>query len=530
MRTTTLAALAMLLPTIAAAEITVVSTDPPTGARDVAPTLSEVRIRFSAPVRTDRYSIVTTDQGRQLNVIGSLAFEEDGRVCVLAVKLAPGTTYSYSVNSARYTGFCSAADPNDVVKPYLVVFTTSGEGPATKSPTQRWREDLALLADLLPKSHKQLFFQLTEEQFRHQVADLDRRLPDLNEDQSAVELTKLVASVGDAHTKLSFWGPLAAVRLPIALYWFQDGLFVVAATKEQRELLGCRLQRVGDQEIAAVCRQLAAFISHENEAQVKNAAPELLVFPRLLVALGLLPQSDSVPLTLITPEGKEVALQLAAANPEAIGKMIQAYNLPADSRPPYLRNTRAAYWIEHLEDPGVIYLQYNRCQEAPTYPIVRLQADLEALLQEHPTAPLVIDLRHNGGGDSSVLDPLIAALAAKPRFQQKGSLFVIVGRRTFSSAILNALDLRDQAQAIVVGEPTGGKPNHFGEVQTILLPNSGLSVSYSTKFFQTSKTDAPSLMPDLLAAQTYADYTSGTDPALAAVISYRDRATQGIQP
>lgn len=54
---------------------------------------------------------------------------------------------------------------------------------------------------------------------------------------------------------------------------------------------------------------------------------------------------------------------------------------------------------------------------------------------------LVVDIRNNGGGSSSLLDPFIDEIG-KRDINAPDRLFVIVGRGTFSSAILNAL-LRD---------------------------------------------------------------------------------------
>jgi hypothetical protein len=92
-------------------------------------------------------------------------------------------------------------------------------------------------------------------------------------------------------------------------------------------------------------------------------------------------------------------------------------------------------------------------------------------------------------------------------------------RSTFPSAILNALVLRNETAATLIGEPTAGKPNHFGEVRTLELPNSAIKVSYSTKYFRDSDDDSPSLRPDILVEQTSADYLVGHDPVLDAIIS-----------
>ena len=50
--------------------------------------------------------------------------------------------------------------------------------------------------------------------------------------------------------------------------------------------------------------------------------------------------------------------------------------------------------------------------------------------------------------------------------------------------MMNAVHLEQETQVLTVGEPTGGKPNNFGEIKTFSLPNSGLTVRYSTKYIQ----------------------------------------------
>ena len=89
----------------------------------------------------------------------------------------------------------------------------------------------------------------------------------------------------------------------------------------------------------------------------------------------------------------------------------------------------------------------------------------------------------------------------------------MVGRGTFSAALMNALQLREQTKAILVGEPTGGKPNAFGEVRFLALPGTDLTVSYSTKYFKLSSLDTESFVPDHIVELSFADYKNGRDPA-----------------
>jgi hypothetical protein len=79
-----------------------------------------------------------------------------------------------------------------------------------------------------------------------------------------------------------------------------------------------------------------------------------------------------------------------------------------------------------------------------------------------------------------LLMPFINQIKANKKINKKGRLFVIIGRQTFSSAILNAISFKNNTEAIFVGEPTGGKPNHYGEIKVFTLKNSPIRVQYST--------------------------------------------------
>ena len=97
---------------------------------------------------------------------------------------------------------------------------------------------------------------------------------------------------------------------------------------------------------------------------------------------------------------------------------------------------------------------------------------------------------------------------------------MLIGRRTFSSAILNALDMKKQTAALFAGEPTGGKPNHYGEVQSFKLPRSGLAVTYSVKYFKVIDGDPDSLVPDIRVPLNFAEFRAGKDPVLERVLAY----------
>jgi C-terminal processing protease CtpA/Prc len=167
-------------------------------------------------------------------------------------------------------------------------------------------------------------------------------------------------------------------------------------------------------------------------------------------------------------------------------------------------------------------VNYSICAEAEAWPFADFMAEVLGVLDAQPVARVAVDLRANSGGDSRILEPLIAALAERQDVNQTGHLFVLIGPRTYSSALLNTIQFRQDTAALLVGEPTGGEPNHYGELQSFTLPHSGLSVFYSTKHFvYLEGDDSSALEPDQLIPLNAADLFAGHDPVLEAIFGWK---------
>ena len=121
-------------------------------------------------------------------------------------------------------------------------------------------------------------------------------------------------------------------------------------------------------------------------------------------------------------------------------------------------------------------------------------------------------MRYNGGGNSSQGWKFIEKLAAFRKKHRHLKIYVVLGRDTFSSAILNAMSFKWMTKATFIGEETAGKPNHFGEVKNFQLPNSKLYVMYSTKYFKQIKKETNTIKPDVPIEMSFSDFTKGIDP------------------
>ncbi|MNC50997.1 Peptidase family S41 [compost metagenome] len=182
-------------------------------------------------------------------------------------------------------------------------------------------------------------------------------------------------------------------------------------------------------------------------------------------------------------------------------------------------NSKRIYSFTNLSAEQTLYVAYNSCAEDSEYPVKRFVQDIKTSLKASPVQKVIVDLRANGGGDSRVIKPLKTSLLHEPTL--KNHVLVLIGRGTASSAMMNASDFREELQAKLLGEPTNGDPNKPGEIQFLQLPESGLTVIYSTSEFHSPEITDDALMPDIPVDYTISDYRQGIDPVLNAALAYR---------
>jgi capsular polysaccharide biosynthesis protein len=100
----------------------VVETFPESGATNVDPALTELRVTFSKPMRDRNWSWVKLDDPSCPQINGEPRFLENCRTCVLPVKLEPAKTYASWINADSFRNFQDKAGRPAV--PYLLIFET----------------------------------------------------------------------------------------------------------------------------------------------------------------------------------------------------------------------------------------------------------------------------------------------------------------------------------------------------------------------------------------------------------------------
>ena len=385
-----------------------------------------------------------------------------------------------------------------------------------KTRIKKWQEDIDYLASELPQRHKNLFFQLSESDFKQKIQKLKNELSDINDEEIIWRLFQIVASIGDGHTTLYYKTKIA---FPYSLYWFKEGIYVINTVPEYKHILNCRLVQIDFIPVEKVVEALKLGISHENQAQIKKSAPYYLAMAEHLYGAHLIEEKDKAVFTFEDKKGKQFHVPMKAVSLKTKPQWIVS-NSDDDDLPLYRQNRDKYYSFTYMENEKTMYVLYNACRMIKGNLFKDFVKAVFDQVDSHPVERFVMDLRNNGGGSSLIFFPLLKELKAREELNKKGKLFVILGRRTFSSAILNALQMKNQTNATFLGEPTGGKPNHYGEIKSFLLKNSSLHVSYSTKYFTHSQEDTDSIYPDILVEVSIQDYLSKKDPVLEKILKY----------
>jgi len=386
---------------------------------------------------------------------------------------------------------------------------------AAELSAQAWKEDLDFLARELPARHKNLFYKLPRKDFEDQVARLSDALPGMADVDVRAALTRLVASARNAHTAISAFSDSA--QYPILFRCFEKDYYVVAAMPEVGRAIGARLVGIGEMDWAEVMKRMLPLIPQETDGVVTMELPGLLHNADALRGAGILPGTDRATFRL---EKDRRSFTIAIASVPKIQQAALA-NRPqgaAYDTPMYFSDRRTNYWFRYLPDTRALYIQYNACEEMKSLSFADFTAQVMEAADANLVDKVILDLRHNGGGNSEVINPLIQAIKARPALRRPGHLFVLTSPYTFSSGFLNAWEFRTMFKAVIAGEPSAQRPTSYGDIRTFELPNSKLKVWYCVKFFRFMRGDPPAMLPDLPVVLTAQDYFSGRDPVLDRIL------------
>lgn len=345
-------------------------------------------------------------------------------------------------------------------------------------------------------------------------------LPNLTDEQFYVRARAYVCLIGDGHTalRLNQWAAPDLRTLPVRMTKFTDGVFVTGTTAAHSDLVGARLLSINGVHVDKAWKQLATLVSKDNEYDDAAQVPSLMTTSSVLKGSGLA-DSDGVSMSFQKRDGSITLVSLKFEQSPSIAMAQDSFT----TKPLFIQNPNKPYWYTYLEQERTVYLQYNAVRNDANEP---MPAFMDRLFKETAGKSIdkfVIDVRFNGGGNSFLNSAIQFPVMRNEDINQRGKLFIITGRNTFSAAQNFTTDFMRSSNAIFVGEPTGSRPNFVGETVPVVLPYSKMRITVSDLYWQRSwpLDHRKWIPPDIPTEMTSAHFFAGRDPAMEAILAFK---------
>jgi len=392
---------------------------------------------------------------------------------------------------------------------------------------QGWRSDIDFLLEAIQREHYVYRSKPLPEASRSRAKELKSAVSRISDEQVFAELLRLMTSLGDGHCYVApsqpFMQKMPLKQLPLRMYWFTDGLFVIDTDPGNEHWIGRRITRLGSISTDDAMRRVVDYVPADNRHTSRVFGPIFLGFRSILEALGQPPNAVDIVLQFAAPGGGLTEERIGfipmrkLSQPER--KLVASRVPGAAPAPLYLKNVRSHFWFEVLPHDKTVYFQFNQVWDAPAESIGAFSNRLDAYLLKQQPQLLVVDVRHNNGGDASLLEPLVIALEDFERRNPAAKLVVITGQHTFSAAQIFIAQVDHETKAVFAGEPSGSKPNFVGEDNLIQMPWSGLQASISNRYHETIPGDTREwIEPEVKVELSSHDYFANRDPVMEAVL------------
>lgn len=390
--------------------------------------------------------------------------------------------------------------------------------PAAAAPQggltgQQRREDLEVLYNTLKESHPNLFANTPEAEFLAWKQEIETHLDTVSGQTFLLDLQRLTAMAKDSHTTLSLGGQAQQMRYyPFALIWREGRWYLSAAEAKLSQRLGREVISISGRPVDQVVEAFGLLLSADNPVKLRRQYRQTCQAADFYEYLGLVEEGG--PLSLTLAGGTRLAFSPLTAEELEQAELVQLGTGLSEVS----TASRDCYYCGFALDDSTWYIQYNRCAQDPELPMETFAEQTAEELARGDYRRVVLDLRNNGGGSDGVIWPLLEVL--RQEMDRGCQLVGLIGEATFSSAIINAVELQEMG-GVLVGDTASGSVDHFGSVSSFQLPNSGVRVGVSQKYIDLDTLfDAgagrgvEALEPDVTVRQTMKDTLAGKDTAV----------------
>lgn len=401
---------------------------------------------------------------------------------------------------------------------FLDLFGLNGDGDLPRE--EAWQADLNYLQRRIVEVHYAIEDVLPKAELQALFDDLIASIERLTDEQILVEIMKIMGRLESGHNLIipTSVEHGALRKLPIDMYQFDDGMFIVDAEAGYEEWIGYKIEKIADTPIGQALLKTDLVNAKDNAMQRLWLGPYFLLMPDVLKGLGIIERTDKVSLTLSDDQGKreELILEPVSWNFRGFPTIPQ---IKKDDQPLYLSDKNTVFWYRTLPELKASYIQFNSVQDKEEQSLEAFTQEVERQIDQDQSRYLILDLRHNAGGDGSIRKHMLKLLVRFEARYPEGKVFVLMGRGTYSAAQNLLTEISVHTNAVLVGEPSSSKPSFVGEAGWFQLPYSGLLGIVSSQYHKSSAAEdfRHWIAPHLPISLSSSDYFNGYDKAMEAI-------------
>lgn len=407
---------------------------------------------------------------------------------------------------------------------------------------QEWLEDIDFMIGRINAQHPNMYANVSKVEFTKAANELKAKVPNSSDQKIVFGIHELLAKLKDMHTGFAPWQSEDPTVLsyynmyPVFFYQFSDGIFVKAASKDHKNIIGQKVLKFGKLTAEETRDRIMTLINGDNY-NGRLALCDLyfsLVGALDYCDVGI--EENQLTLTLeddnltqseytVAPMsfGEVVQLIIASRNRQKEKDFFDLSDISKNPTPLYLSKPGNAYWYQYIPEHKTMFVYLKEMQPKSSGDFDRFYKEVLDEFDKSGAEKLVLDVRNNGGGDHFEM-PLLKGVIARPQLDKPDKLFVIIGRVTGSATQHFATQFDIYTNATFIGEDTGGRSNHYGAQRFFTIPNSKIPVRTSQIYHQdaTEWDMADCTHPDFYLTLSSDNFTKNEDPVLDFIFNFDD--------
>jgi len=369
----------------------------------------------------------------------------------------------------------------------VVLFITgcNGQGGSWTHDIEQFRE---LVLETHPKfsdEHLAILDTNVERRaaFESAIDELLLNISYLDDSEIIVALQRAAATLADNHfvILLAELETQEVVEIyPLGFRFLADGFYLLTTESGFEDALNQRLLAINGREIDDIFAEFSILWSVENIYNARSSFARLLNNPHILSALNLHENED---VTFIFANGSEITLYaedtvLVDTSSALFFPAFSLNNREPGNLPFFMdirgRDLNGYNWFYYMEVYSILYIRlemyFQNTDDVGIF--APFSSEVKAAFEIHAPQAVIVDARHNPGGDNAYIMELFEFLA---EHTNDGMLFHFVDEGSMSASMLGAAHLKSLG-AVLIGQPLGQNTDFFG-FHTTSVSAEGLSFS-----------------------------------------------------